>query len=572
MFDLPHEALGARPIAGDLPAGEDARYEPEYATILEEIEKLSFSGQGTPISWPAIEKNAILLLSEKTKDMQIASYLGVALWNNHGFPGLIYGTHVLAGLLENYWENGWPALKRMRGRVNSIDWWYERTFSFVQEMVNNNQAVDADLHKEFTEALGKLDALAGSLLPDASSMHGLLAVTKRLPVIEKQPESPPTPQPEADPPAQPEAAPHPPVSPVTPAPEAQAQPVVADEKPAQLAPKAEPQAEPPAAAKAAHGGSPAPKAAPTSEQATQSVKNKELANLFRQFASAGHAWLDVARTVEPARAMLWQLSRMIVWSPIAALPPAEEGVTLLPVPDTGILAQARQQLDKGLPLHAVLQAEVFFVTAPFLLDTQHLIHEGLLALGPDFNDAARAVAQESLAFVTRFPALTALSFNDGTPLASPKTQSWLTDLNGQVGQIWSVGGHAPAGASSPTPGRALSPSPGMTKRADLPATLTQAMDRLEAAKTSAPVDNLRLNIQELRLLCEHGLALPAQSLAEALLLEVTGRDLDNWDPHLTVETLVAVRDAFNMTPAQYENELRETRRRIARLYPSAALE
>ena len=560
MFDLPHEALGVHPIAGDLPAGEDARYEPEYATILEEIEKLSFSGQGTPISWPAIEKNAILLLSEKSKDLQIASYLGVALWNNHGFPGLIYGTHVLAGLLENYWENGWPALKRMRGRVNSLDWWYERTFTFVQEMVSNSQAVDAALHKEFMEALGKLDELSGTLLPDASSMHGLLAVTKRLSLIEAQPEpAPPLP-------AQPEAA-QPVSPPPPPAPEPQAQPVTADEKPIQPAPpqpapKAEPPALPSPAPKAAQEKTPAPEQA----QATQPVENKELANLFRQFSAAGHAWLNAARAVEPARAMLWQLSRMIVWSPIAALPPAEEGVTLLPTPDTGILAQARQQLDKGLPLQAVLQAEAFFVTAPFLLDTQHLIHQGLLALGPDFDEAAGAVAQECLAFVARFPAVTALAFNDGTPLASPQTQLWLTDLIGQTG------GHAPTGPSSPTLGRALSPSLGMTKRADLPATLTQAMDRLEAAKTPSPVENLRINIQELRLLCEHGLALPAQSLAEALLLEVTGRDLDNWDPSLTVETLVAVRNALSMTPAHYENELRETRRRIARLSPSAALE
>lgn len=73
MAEISFAALGSCPVPGETPAGDDARYEPEYAAVLEEIEKLSFSVQGAPVSWPAVEKNAVLILSEKSKDLQIAS-------------------------------------------------------------------------------------------------------------------------------------------------------------------------------------------------------------------------------------------------------------------------------------------------------------------------------------------------------------------------------------------------------------------------------------------------------------------------------------------------------------------
>jgi hypothetical protein len=101
--------------------------------------------------------------------------------------------------------------------------------------------------------------------------------------------------------------------------------------------------------------------------------------------------------------------------------------------------------------------------------------------------------------------------------------------------------------------------------------LADALAALETAQTASPALTLRLRVHQLRLLRESGQTEAAQALAEVLLEEVAARGLDNWDHPLTLETLMAARDAFTLSEARYERELRDVRRRIVRLSPGAAL-
>ncbi len=524
MADLSFETLGVCPVPGATPAGEDARYEPEYAAVLEEIEKLSFSGQGATVSWPAIEKNAVAILSEKSKDIQIAAYLGVALWQNRSLEGMFDGIRVLAGLLEHFWETGWPALKRMRGRVNAIDWWHERTYAFVQDAATQDIPLTAEGQKTLLDAIEKLDELVASLMPDASPLRDLAAAVRRLPVSpETQAEEAPPPAPEETKVPQLEA-PSPPAAPKTP---------------------------PPAPASA----TPQPAAQPTEDPAS----------LRRQFTSAGLAYLAAARPAEPGNPSLWALSRLIIWGPIAALPPAEEGQTLLPAPDMTALAQVRQKLQAGNALEAALEAEDFFATAPFCLDVQETIHAALSALGPQCADAARCVLEESVKFFSRLPGVEKLSFTDGTPFAASQTLVWLREAAVSL---------RPRRAEVPSPPREDSCAAAFQAARDLLAQnrLEEALAALDEAKTPSPAVNLRLNLYQLRLLIEAGKSAAAQALAEALLEETTVRDLDAWDPQLSLATLAAARDAFTLAETRYEGELREVRRRIARLRPASALD
>lgn len=523
MADLPFETLGACPVPGATPAGEDARYEPEYAAVLEEIEKLSFSGQGSAASWPAIEKNAVAILSEKSKDMQIAAYLGVALWQNRGLAGLLDGIRVLTGLLENFWETGWPALKRMRGRVNAIDWWHERTYAFVQDAATRDVPLTAAGQKDLLEALAKLDDLVASLMPDASPLRDLLAAVRRLPLSSetRAEDTPPPTREEAKeaPPENPSPAPTPPPS-----------------APSSLTP---------------------PPDAPSA--------GEEPAALRRHFAAAGLAYLAAARPVEPGNASLWHLSRLIIWGPIAALPPSEEGQTLLPAPDMTALSQARQKLQTGKALGAALEAEDFFATAPFCLDAQETVHAALSALGPSCADAARCVLEQSVTFFSRLPGVEKLSFTDGTPFVAPQTLVWLREAAASL-RPPRTEGLAPSG-DDPC-------APAFQAARDLLAQnkLSEALAALDDAKTPSPAVNLRLNLYQLRILREAGKNAAAQALAEALFEEITARDLDAWDPQLSLATLVAARDAFALSESRYERELREARRRIARLRPASALD
>ncbi|MDR3358625.1 MAG: type VI secretion system ImpA family N-terminal domain-containing protein [Desulfovibrio sp.] len=59
--------LCMHPVTAEKPAGEDSRYEPEYAAVLAEIEKLSFSGQGDTPSWRVVEEQGAAILTAKSK-------------------------------------------------------------------------------------------------------------------------------------------------------------------------------------------------------------------------------------------------------------------------------------------------------------------------------------------------------------------------------------------------------------------------------------------------------------------------------------------------------------------------
>ncbi len=61
-------------------------------------------------NWREVKKLGIESLSGKVKDFEIASWLTEALVRIDGLAGLTDGAEVLAGLCNQYWENGFPRL------------------------------------------------------------------------------------------------------------------------------------------------------------------------------------------------------------------------------------------------------------------------------------------------------------------------------------------------------------------------------------------------------------------------------------------------------------------------------
>jgi type VI secretion system protein VasJ len=510
--------LGASPIPGENPAGADARYEPEYAAVLAEIEKLSFSGQGAAASWPLIEEKAAAILSSKSKDIQIAVYLAVALWHNRGFEGMLEGTRLLSGLLTTFWETAWPPPKRMRGRANALGWWHERAHVFLQEQAG--APIGAELRDNILEALAALDETVSPLLPDVPPPRDLAPLVRRLPA---------------------------PPSGGGSSPEGQAP----GDRPAASAPE-----------RAGPGPDSAAPSPGETGPADASPAGNDPAALRRRFVASGQEYLAAARRANPADAGLWRLSRLLLWSALTAPPPSEGGQTPLPPPDMQNLAQARQKLEEGKALEAALGAEEFFAGAPLCLDAQAFIWRALSALGPQFAEAAQAVREESARLIARLPGLEKLSFNDGSPFATPPTVLWLREASPSP----RPDGKEPGAAREPAGGR-------LNEARTLLAQdkLAEALDLLDAAKTDSPAENLRCKIAQLDLLREAGEGGAALGLAEALLAETAARNLDDWDPRLALDALIAVRGVLSLFDAQNARTRREVTGRIARLRPSSAL-
>ncbi|CAG0972874.1 hypothetical protein PLCT2_01455 [Planctomycetaceae bacterium] len=129
MADI-NPALGTAPIAGASPAGESARYDPDYEALEAEVKKMESLTGEKPV-WPKVQDLAQKLLAAKTKDVLVASYLGMAALQNSGFAALAQAIAVQRDLIKTFWDNLWPEQKRMRARVTALQWFNDRVATAV---------------------------------------------------------------------------------------------------------------------------------------------------------------------------------------------------------------------------------------------------------------------------------------------------------------------------------------------------------------------------------------------------------------------------------------------------------
>ncbi len=107
-------------ISKKAPTGEDLRLSERdknlYLTLRDSrqrarsIERQINQGiepGGSP-DWSCVYEQAILLLSTKSKDIEISAWLCEALIKLHGFAGLKEGFNLIKYYIENYWEHLYP--------------------------------------------------------------------------------------------------------------------------------------------------------------------------------------------------------------------------------------------------------------------------------------------------------------------------------------------------------------------------------------------------------------------------------------------------------------------------------
>ncbi len=611
-----YEALGASSVQGDTEAGIDSRYEPEYSAILEEIDKLSFSAGGATISWEAVEKNAILLLSEKTKDLQVVCHLGVALCHTKGLLGVSYGLSVLISFMENFWENGWPAKKRLRGRINAVDWWHERVVTFLQNSSSTEPSLTEEEQNEMLNKLARFEELVEEYMPDASAFYDIKAEIKRLPVIapvgteiepaveivqgdEKQvlgarPDSE-IQGTEAQPDAQTEEAKKPVEKTVEKAEESiETKGEISEKKESEDArTKQKSQVSLEEKSRVVLEEIAEPSISISAEQ------KKVLSELYQQFSASTFAYCENARQLEPQKAFVWKIFRLALWSHITELPPIDTSIeerkaeSFLPEPDLSALQRVEESLTATsfeakslLPLAFML--ENLCVIAPFCLDIHKTIYDILLKLGSSYKDAADSVLDESAAFFTRMPTMQDYTFSGGRPFISQTTLAWLQsgtthskalshkNTRGKSFKSPVIVNNSFAGTQSFS-SEILQEAQAQAQEALALGDIQLALQAFESKKCASPRTNLLVKIKQLELLCQvaydnEAFVQVALALAEHILHKVAEQSLEYWDPELALEALTVAYSAFTLDTEKYEQEIKQVYKSLVGLCPQALLE
>ncbi|HEV2178778.1 MAG TPA: type VI secretion system protein TssA [Gemmatimonadaceae bacterium] len=118
------------PIAGDNPAGADLRYDPVYEKIKEARREDDDAPQGEwqharkVADWPLVIKLAGDALATRSKDLQLAAWLGEAMLRREGFGSFRATLDVTRGLLDQYWETVYPAVEDgdLEMRAAPLEW------------------------------------------------------------------------------------------------------------------------------------------------------------------------------------------------------------------------------------------------------------------------------------------------------------------------------------------------------------------------------------------------------------------------------------------------------------------
>jgi len=106
-----------QPIAGDKPAGEDVRDGKDFDVLKEARRQEEVLSQGDwqrdakVADWPKAIQIATKILTEQSKDLQVAVWLVEALIKRHGFAGLRDGFRILRGLHANFWDGLYPPIE-----------------------------------------------------------------------------------------------------------------------------------------------------------------------------------------------------------------------------------------------------------------------------------------------------------------------------------------------------------------------------------------------------------------------------------------------------------------------------
>ena len=127
----PYVALGVDPVRAEKPVGDPVRYEDEFEQLQAQMDRLT-ALTGEQIQWPTVVSLGSDILKSKSKDLLVMTYLGVGLFEEHGYKGLAAALDCYTRFMENFWTDCFPKVKPPHGRLNAIGYLFDRVLPGVE--------------------------------------------------------------------------------------------------------------------------------------------------------------------------------------------------------------------------------------------------------------------------------------------------------------------------------------------------------------------------------------------------------------------------------------------------------
>jgi type VI secretion system protein VasJ len=511
--------LGKQPIRPEQPAGDDVRYDPLYEELVAEVDKFSSPSASGAVDWDKVVKLSSDILSQKSKDLLVASYLAIALIQTKKFEGVEIGSRIYRDLIEGHWDALFPTKARMRGRVAAIEWWAEKAESVLEQLPRGPFAEERI--NALNENLQKVDQLLSEVLEEAPSIRPLLDFAGSLEAIA------PPPEPKAPGPKPASAAPSPPEGSLgTPGTEPSAPRV--EEGPVEI----------------------------TSPETAQSVLEKALGDVARA--------ADYYREESLSNPAAYRLARVAAWSVVDPLPPSEGGKTIIPVPYN--VDSLRTLAGGGNDEAVVRAAEENLPGCILWLDLNFWVAEALSRLGEAHQAAADAVRGETALLLRRLPGLEDLKFSDGTPFAADDTREWLKGLSASAGGA----AEGSAGATADPAAKGVRQARELIAEGRTAEAVRRMQQGLRACGSRKEAFHWRVAL--CRLLVETPEARHALPHIEEILKEIDLFHLEEYDPELALKGLKVAWEGYRVNAGLVPDErAAEIQGRIARVDISAAM-
>jgi type VI secretion system protein VasJ len=467
------------PIPGANPAGADVSYDTDFERMKAEIDKLS-SVDGLQPSWSHIKELGYSVLSGKSKDIRVASWMTIAKLRSDGWSGFAEALVAYDGIARTYWDSMYPDVKRARARINVFAWMVDLAAQYLQAA--DVSMADGDAVRACDELLNELDRFLAEKLGDTYTGPGVLRSLLREKV---------------------RAIPQPAAAPAV-APSVQG----TDGTSA------------PATASASVAG---PAAATSAGDAEQAI---------RANAQAIAEAAALLRAADPAGPWPYRLHRLATWIAVLEPPSAEAGVTRLPPPPEEERRQLVGLRDRESWLELLKVAEEATGNYLFWLDLHRFVALALDKLGPGFAPAREAVGREVAAFLSRVPAVLDFAFSDGTPFAEPGTKTWLADEAKRWGGAagGSSAASAVASAEDDEVAKRLAEATQMVGEGKVADGLGVASAL--AARAPDARSRFRAQLAVARLAIEGSRADLARPMLERLVDDIQRHGLEEWEPAL----------------------------------------